>query len=126
MNIDFPSYARKLVGFAFEIPDLLLAQAFAEACGLRIIVETDHHTTCEELEEVLAVYHPARGSDACHCLIWRSPPVIVVQPIPGRARQFPSLADALEWLELPSAKASANTACHPRQQDSVAIAAAPE
>lgn len=96
MHSELRSATDAPLGLAFEIPDLLLAQAVAEARGLRIVVETDHHGECEELEEALALY-PVDG-DACSCLIWRSAVSVVVQPIPGRAWQFQSLGDALEWL----------------------------
>lgn len=114
MQADLPSTARKLAGLAFEIPDLLLAQAVAEARGLRLVVETDHHTDCDELEEVLAFY-PANG-DACRFLIWRSAVSVVVQPIPGRPGRFPSLGDALEWLSPDRPKPASDIACKLRQR----------
>lgn len=88
------SLARAPLGLAFEIPDLLLAQAFAESCGFRMVVETGHHTDCDELEEALAFY-----AGGCRCLVWRSAHAVVVQPMPGRPERFSSLTDALEWLQ---------------------------
>lgn len=95
MQIDLSSPPAPPTGLAFAIPDLLLAKAFAESCSLRLVVETDHRTEAEELEEVLALYDQR---DACSHLIWRSAAMVVVQPIPGRARRFACLADALEWV----------------------------
>ena len=83
-------------GLAFDIRDLLLAQAFAASCALRVAVETHHHTDCEELEEVIALYQ--EDGSACLCLIWRNAETVVVQPMPGRARRFACLSDALDWL----------------------------
>ena len=96
MHAELSYVARKPLGVAFEIPDLLLAQAVANACDLRMVVEIDHHTDCEELEEVLALYQG--NGDLCRCLIWRSATAVVVQPMPGRPQRFASLSDAMKWL----------------------------
>lgn len=96
MHADPASFARKPLGLAFEIAELLLAQAFAESCGSRLVVETNHHTDSDEFEEVLALY--AADRRACRCLVWRNEAAVVVQPIPGRPRRFASLGEALEWL----------------------------
>lgn len=96
MHADPASFARKQLGLAFDIAELLLAQAFAESCGSRLVVETHHHTDNDEFEEVLALYDANRR--ACRCLIWRSEAAVVVQPIPGRPQRFASLGEALEWL----------------------------
>jgi hypothetical protein len=97
MQVELAPSAATPQGLAFEIPDLLLAQAFAASCGLRVVVETNHHTDCEEFEEVLALYHAERG--ACRCLVWRSADDVAVQPMPGRRRRFASLSEALEWVQ---------------------------
>lgn len=124
MHTALPPTARKPLGLAFDIPDLLLARAVAEARGLRIVVEIDHHTDSEELEEVLAWY-PAHGN-ACRCLIWRSASAAVVQPIPGRARRFPSLADALEWLAPETSETLHDNAGLLEQRRSAATATTPD
>ena len=124
MHAEIPSTDHKPLGLAFEIPGLVLAQAVAEARDLRIVVETDHHTECEELEEVLALY-PAH-SDACRCLIWRSAAAVVVQPIPGRPWRFSSLGDALEWLAPDKPKPASDIACGLQQRHPLAHADEPE
>ena len=96
------SLAREPLGLAFEISDLQLAAAFAASAALRMVVETNHHTDCDELEEVLALYQGDlhQGDQGpCHYLIWRSAAAVVVQPMPGRPRNFDRLSDALEWLK---------------------------
>jgi len=96
MHAEFPPIAWVSLGLAFEIPDLLLARAVAAAQGLRLAVELDHHTDCDELEEALALY--SGNGEACRWVIWRSATAVVVQPMPGRPRRFASLELALAWL----------------------------
>ncbi|HET8995924.1 MAG TPA: hypothetical protein VFN42_04590 [Acetobacteraceae bacterium] len=96
MHADPAVFVRKPLGLAFDIAELLLAQAFAASCGSRLVVETNHHAGNDEFEEVLALY--AADRRACRCLIWRSEAAVVVQPMPGRPQRFASLGEALDWL----------------------------
>lgn len=87
---------KALVGLAFSTADLTLAGAWADAHGLRIVVQLDHGTDDEEYEEVLAFY-PA-GSPLCRWLLWRTSDAVFVQPLIGRTRCYDSVAEAVESL----------------------------
>jgi hypothetical protein len=81
-------------GFAFEIPDLVMALAWAQFHGLRMVVELDHRAGGEEYEEVLALY--SVDSMSLRWIIWCTRQEVVVQPMIGRSTQFGSMAEALE------------------------------
>lgn len=83
-------------GLAFEIPDLMLLQGWAEFHDVQMVVELDHCVEGEEYEEVVAFY--ASASQLRRWLMWRDASEIVVQPLLGRACRFASVADALESL----------------------------
>ncbi len=83
-------------GIAFEVPDLFLAEAWAEYHGLRMVIELDGCTDGDEYEEVLAFYPPT--SAFRRWMIWRSVDGIVVQPMMGRMQCHASFADALEQM----------------------------
>jgi hypothetical protein len=83
-------------GLAFEIPDLMLLQGWADFHNVQMIVELDHCVEGEEYEEVVAFY--ATDSQLRRWILWRSAGDIVVQPLIGRSCHFGSVADALETL----------------------------
>jgi hypothetical protein len=84
------------MGLAFEIPDLMLLQGWADFHDIQMTVELDHCVEGEEYEEVIAFY--ARESQLRRWIIWRAADGIVVQPLIGRSRRFGTVADALETL----------------------------
>jgi hypothetical protein len=83
-------------GLAFELPDLVLAQSWAEFHNLRMVIELDACIEGEEYEEVLAFY-PA-GSAFRRWMMWRSHVDIVVQPMMGHTQHYPTAADAFEQM----------------------------
>lgn len=85
-----------LKGVAFEIADLLLAQAWAGRHEIEICIRLDHSTPTEEYEEVIAL----RGTNLriAPVIIWRIANAIRVQPLVGRGRQYHSVSDALDSL----------------------------
>jgi hypothetical protein len=92
-----PKSLRNLpTGLAFEVPDLLLAQAWADFHNLRMVIELDGCIEGDEYEEVLALY-PPRGAFR-RWMIWRSVSGIVVQPMMGRTQHYNTVVDALEQL----------------------------
>ena len=74
----------------------MIAEAFATSCGMRMRVELDHHTDCEEREEVIALY--AGQEQFCRFMLWRTATEVVLQPVLGRPRRFETVCDALDWL----------------------------
>jgi hypothetical protein len=96
-DINSPKAQRLMpTGLSFELPDLFMAQAWAEYHTLRMVIELDGCTDGEEYEEVLAFYS---GKSAFRrWMMWRSADGIVVQPMMGRTLHFASVADALEQL----------------------------
>lgn len=96
-DINTPRDERLLpTGLAFDLPDLYLAQAWAEYHSLRMVIELDGCTDGEEYEEVLAFYPP--NSAFRRWMMWRSAEGIVVQPMMGRTQRYETLADALEQV----------------------------
>ena len=83
-------------GLAFEIPDLVLLQGWADFHDIRIVVELDHWVDGEEYEEVVAVY--SRDGRLRRWIMWRGANEVVVQPLIGRGSRFASVADALKSL----------------------------
>jgi hypothetical protein len=81
-------------GIAFDVPELVLAQAWADYHGLRMVIELDGHLDGEEYEEVLAFYPP--NSAFRRWMMWRSTVGTVVQPMMGRTQRFARMAEALE------------------------------
>jgi hypothetical protein len=84
------------MGLAFEIPDLLLLQGWAEFHNVQMVVELDHCVEGEEYEEVVAFY--SKDSQLRRWIVWRAASQIVVQPLIGRSCRFASVADALDSL----------------------------
>ena len=84
------------IGLSFEIPDLLMVQAWADFHNLRMEIELDAGTDGEEYEELIGLYY---GTSAYRrWMIWRSCDGIVVQPMMGRPMLFDTMAVALEVL----------------------------
>jgi len=83
-------------GLAFEIPDLMLLQGWAEFHNVQMIVELDHCVEGEEYEEVVAFYSP--DSRLRRWIMWRAATEVVVQPLIGRGCRFATVAEALESL----------------------------
>jgi hypothetical protein len=88
--------APPLDGVAFEVPDLLLAQAWAAFHGLRMTIELESRDGRNPAEEVLAFH--AETDTMARWLIWCDAETIVVQPATGTEIRFETLADALECL----------------------------
>jgi hypothetical protein len=84
------------MGIAFDLADLVMVQGWSEYHDLRMVVELDYSAEGEEYEEVLALY--PQESAFRRWMMWRGVGDIVVQPMMGRARRYPSVADALEAL----------------------------
>ena len=83
-------------GLSFDIPDLLLVQAWADFHDLRMEIELDVAAEGDEYEEVLGLY---QGSSAYRrWMIWRSCDGIVVQPMMARPMLFDTMAATLEVL----------------------------
>jgi hypothetical protein len=83
-------------GLSFEIPDLLLLQAWAYYHDLRLDIELDCCIEDDEYEEMVALVTRATGFR--RWMVWRSAQGIVVQPMVGRPMLFDSIADGLEVL----------------------------
>jgi hypothetical protein len=83
-------------GLSFEIPDLLMVQAWADFHNLRMEIELDAATESEEYEELIGLYYGA--SAYRRWMVWRSCDGIVVQPMMGRPMLFDTMAVALEAL----------------------------
>lgn len=83
-------------GLSFEIPDLLMVQAWADFHGLRLVIDLDAAGEGDEYEELLGLYYGA--SEYRRWMVWRSCDGIVVQPMMGRPMLFNSMVIALETL----------------------------
>lgn len=90
------AFVKLPTGFAFDIPDLLMLQAWAEFHELRMTIELDVCDDDGEYEEKLGLYQ--QSSAFCRWMLWRSCEGIKVQPAMGRALLFDTTADALEML----------------------------
>lgn len=90
-----PSKTR-LEGISFSIPELMLVTAWAQFHNLGMHVELDWHVGQAEYEEVITLRLPDRPGT--HCLLWRAPESIVLQPMMGRARRFAAISDALDAI----------------------------
>jgi hypothetical protein len=83
-------------GFSFDIPDLLLLQAWADFHDLRMAIDLDVCADGDQYEELLGLFD--RTSAFRRWMIWRSGDGIVVQPTMGRAMLFDHMADVLDLL----------------------------
>ena len=89
-------FVRSPVGFSFDIPDLLMLEAWAEFHELRLAIDLDVCADGDEYEELVGLYE--RGCAFRRWMIWRSCDGIVVQPAMGRPMLFDDMVDALEML----------------------------
>jgi len=83
-------------GESFAVPDLMIAQAWAEYHGLRFVVELDRLVDGRAYEEVLCF----SLAHFRHWTVWRSGEEIVALPDAGSLSRFPTLSEALEGLGL--------------------------
>jgi hypothetical protein len=90
------TYTAGLRGLSFSIAELTLVAAWAEAQGLQMRVRLDHGSETEEYEEVLA-FDTTRGRPRRH-IMWRDHQAVYVQPLIGRTKSYPSVADAIATL----------------------------
>lgn len=90
------TFSRLPTGLAFDIPDLLMLQAWADFHELRMAIELDVCADGDEYEELLGLYDRTRAFR--RWMVWRSCDGIVVQPAMGHMMLFDAMADALEAL----------------------------
>jgi hypothetical protein len=83
-------------GLAFDVPDLHLAQAWANFHRLRMIVYIDRVTGPDDADEVLGFTVRDGAPPLWH--LWRDEDAICVQPAIGRTVRFARLVDALDSL----------------------------
>jgi hypothetical protein len=83
-------------GRCFAVPDLLIAQAWAEYHGLTLTIELDRVIDGVLCEEVLCFAIPRFRS----WTMWRRAADVVAFPDSGLPIRFASLPDALEGLGL--------------------------
>jgi hypothetical protein len=97
VSVQLPGTTVKIpTGLAFEIPDLLMLQGWADFHELRMAIDLDVCVEGDEYEELLGLYDKDRAFR--RWMVWRSCDGIVVQPTMGRAMLFDYMADALETL----------------------------
>jgi hypothetical protein len=89
-------YTTGLVGLSFSIAELTLVEAWAEAQGLRMYVRLDHGSETEEYEEVIA-FRTTSGRPR-RTIMWRDHEAVYVQPLIGRTKRYPSVAEAIASL----------------------------
>jgi hypothetical protein len=90
------TYSADLVGLSFSIAELTLVEAWAEAQGLKMLVRLDHESETEEYEEVIA-FRTTWGRPR-RTIMWRDYEAVYVQPLIGRTRRYPSVAEAIASL----------------------------
>ena len=86
----------RLRGLSFGIAELTLVEAWAEAQGLQMKVRLDHGSDTEEFEEVLA-FTTTWGRPR-RIIMWRDQDAVYIQPLIGRVRQYPTVAEAIATL----------------------------
>lgn len=91
-----PTPVKTPTGLAFDIPDLLLLQGWADYHDLRMTIELDLCADGDEYEEALGLYDANRAFR--RWMVWRSSASIVVQPAMGRAMHFDCMGEALSAL----------------------------
>jgi hypothetical protein len=79
-------------GLAFDIPDLILANSWAELNDFRMVVRLDHGAEDEEYEEILAFHNDI---SLCNMIMWRNMDAVFVQPLVGKRQRYSSVAEAL-------------------------------
>jgi len=84
-------------GIAFDIADLVIARGWAGYHDFQMVVSLNHGATAgEEYEEVIAFH--AKTGPLHRLIMWRNAEAVLVQPLVGRARQFWTVAEALESM----------------------------
>ena len=83
-------------GSSFEMPDLILLQAWAAFHDFRMMLRLDFCGNCDAHEE-LVVFRTATGGSRLWTL-WRAVDRIIVQTADGNHEQFESVADAIDQL----------------------------
>jgi hypothetical protein len=96
IRVEHPLERPALVGFAFDVADLVLLQAWADLYGMRMVVELDQSVDGREHEEIVAIY--SKDSGRRRWSLWRSSDGVVVQPIIGRSARFSTVTDAAQNL----------------------------
>ena len=95
--MQLPRASNKLpTGLSFDVPDLLMLQAWAEFHDLRMSIDLDVCAEGDEYEELLGLYD--KQSAFRRWMIWRSHQGIVVQPTMGRTMLFDHMSDVLDLL----------------------------
>jgi hypothetical protein len=94
--------ARPLDGLAFDVPDLLLARAWAAFHGLRMRIHLDRNDRLGQTDEVLAFH--AKDDASPRWMAWRDDGMVCIQPVTGRTLRFARLSEALEDLIPPRAE----------------------
>lgn len=95
--MQLPRASTKLpTGLSFDVPDLLMLQAWADFHDLRMGIDLDVCAEGEEYEELVGIYDQDRAFR--RWMIWRSCDGIMVQPAMGRRMSFDFMADALELM----------------------------
>jgi hypothetical protein len=79
-------------GLAFDIPDLILAQGWADLNDFQMVVRLDHGAEDEEYEEILAFHN---NLTLCRMIMWRNVEAVFVQPLVGKKQRYSSVAKAL-------------------------------
>ena len=87
---------RMPTGLSFDVPDLVLARAWADFHELRMEMELDCSAEGDEYEEMIGLFERLTGFRRWS--VWRSCDGIVAQPMVGRPMMFDSVAEALETL----------------------------
>lgn len=91
-----PTTPKPPAGFSFDLPDLLMLQAWADFHDLRMAIELDVCAEGDEYEELVGLYD--RTDTLCRWTMWRSGDGFVVQPTQARVMLFDRMADVLELL----------------------------
>jgi hypothetical protein len=88
--------AKPPTGLSFEIPDLLMLQAWMDFHDLRMEIDLDVVTDGEEYEELLGLYD--RNRAVRQWRLWRTRVGMMVQPAMGPPMRFDSMVDVLDLL----------------------------
>jgi hypothetical protein len=85
-------------GLAFDIPDLLALQRWAEDQAMRMVVELDHWVEGDgEYEEVLAFYD-GDSPRLRRWIMWRAADHYVVEPMNSRSWRAGAVSEVLAEL----------------------------
>jgi hypothetical protein len=83
-------------GLSFDVPDLMMVQAWADYHNLRMGIDLGATSDSDEFEEMLRLSYGT--SEHPRWTMWRSADGIVVQPTMGRPMMFDRMSVALEVL----------------------------